>query len=589
MKRKIQRLNKLLSTLTCEEKNRVKVITEKADAEIAEIISNRDQEIVNLMKSFSSEKEKIESQISEYSVKVKEAEELNAQAKLTKAAMSNASVIESSKLIQTIVENESELVFICDISNLVYSLDGSYLRKWGNYGSDDGEFNEPFGIAVDPAGLVYVCDRCNHRIQVFRKDGTFVRKWGKLGFADGEFKYPSAIAVGENGNVYVADQSTCRIQVFLCDGTFLSAFGNSEEHDYRYSSIAIRSDGMIYANDHSNSRIHLYYPDGRFCKSFGDEFDGRFGNSYGLAISESGEVYVSQPNNNQIQVISSDEKSISYFIGRSPDDHYEGDDEEEEENITQFPCHIVILDDLLYISDDSQIHVFQKDGKFVKSSWENPFPVSYITIEAFAISIYCSCISSLSIPCKIFYPIKRGISLQREDMLLILPVLLFIALIITAYLSSSSSSSSSSTSSSSSRGRLDRQLVFTVSVIHVSLVCGLLGGFPQYYYLWHTTPTRYTMDRIQTTQSTLLYVRLLLRGKPILTRLHHTTPRSHGHVQGPLYAGQWTTRLLNYRIQMQHCLSRSTAHDFSVYALFANGTHILPQMVSVQTIRCASQ
>jgi tRNA pseudouridine-54 N-methylase len=86
-----------------------------------------------------------------------------------------------------------------------------------------------------------------------------------------------------------------------------------------------------------------------------------------------------QPNNNQIQVISSDEKSISHFIGRSPDG--------EEENITQFPCHIVILDDLLYISDDSQIHVFQEDGKSVKSSWENPFPVSYFTIEASAISI----------------------------------------------------------------------------------------------------------------------------------------------------------------------------------------------------------
>ena len=26
-------------------------------------------------------------------------------------------------------------------------------------------------------GLVYVCDRINNRIQVFRKDGTFVKEW----------------------------------------------------------------------------------------------------------------------------------------------------------------------------------------------------------------------------------------------------------------------------------------------------------------------------------------------------------------------------------------------------------------------------
>lgn len=66
---------------------------------------------------------------------------------------------------------------------------GTYKRHWGAYGSrpsDDPvtaynpkgprsrQFNTVHCAIVSNDGLVYVCDRVNDRIQVFRKDGTFV-------------------------------------------------------------------------------------------------------------------------------------------------------------------------------------------------------------------------------------------------------------------------------------------------------------------------------------------------------------------------------------------------------------------------------
>ncbi len=44
---------------------------------------------------------------------------------------------------------------------------GTFLTKWGSSGSGDGEFNSPYGVAVDPAGNVYVADTDNDRIQKF--------------------------------------------------------------------------------------------------------------------------------------------------------------------------------------------------------------------------------------------------------------------------------------------------------------------------------------------------------------------------------------------------------------------------------------
>jgi len=68
---------------------------------------------------------------------------------------------------------------------------GKYKRHWGAYGAkpddvkvppyQDGQppskhFNTVHCANVSKDGLVYVCDRVNDRVQVFRKDGTFVKE-----------------------------------------------------------------------------------------------------------------------------------------------------------------------------------------------------------------------------------------------------------------------------------------------------------------------------------------------------------------------------------------------------------------------------
>lgn len=44
---------------------------------------------------------------------------------------------------------------------------GRFLRAFGSQGTADGKFNYPWGITTDALGFIYVCDKENHRIQVW--------------------------------------------------------------------------------------------------------------------------------------------------------------------------------------------------------------------------------------------------------------------------------------------------------------------------------------------------------------------------------------------------------------------------------------
>ena len=107
-------------------------------------------------------------------------------------------------------------LYVADHSNFVHKSDtsGTFIKKWGSYGTGDGQFDSPQGVAVDAQGNVYVADTKNHRVQKFSADGTFITKWGSYGSGDGQFNEPYYIDVDAAGNVYVTDKNNHRVQKF---------------------------------------------------------------------------------------------------------------------------------------------------------------------------------------------------------------------------------------------------------------------------------------------------------------------------------------------------------------------------------------
>jgi hypothetical protein len=106
------------------------------------------------------------------------------------------------------------------------------------YSGDNGpatsaQLNQPWGVAVDAAGNVYIADTVNNRIRkVANGVISTVAGNGTLGYSgdDGpatsaQLSWPAGVAVDSAGNLYVADQNNNRIRK-VSNGVITTVAGN---------------------------------------------------------------------------------------------------------------------------------------------------------------------------------------------------------------------------------------------------------------------------------------------------------------------------------------------------------------------------
>ena len=58
---------------------------------------------------------------------------------------------------------------------------GDWQLTVGGYGSGNGKFRYPSGVAVDGGGNLYVADTANNRIQKLDSTGAYLAQWSSVG------------------------------------------------------------------------------------------------------------------------------------------------------------------------------------------------------------------------------------------------------------------------------------------------------------------------------------------------------------------------------------------------------------------------
>lgn len=103
----------------------------------------------------------------------------------------------------------------------VFNKQGSVLRSFGNKGSELGELNIPRSVAVDRFDRTYVCDSFNNRLSVFDASGSVLYTFGEKGSSPSQLVNPSDIAIDNQfGIVFVCDRGNRRVQIYKLSGDF---------------------------------------------------------------------------------------------------------------------------------------------------------------------------------------------------------------------------------------------------------------------------------------------------------------------------------------------------------------------------------
>lgn len=99
------------------------------------------------------------------------------------------------------------------------------IRSWGSAGTEPGQFDTPWDVALDTQNYVYVPDYGDNRIQVLDDNGTFLYEWESHGNRFGEFGHLDFIAFDEGQKLYVTNVYVHWIQIFFKNSAFISTFG----------------------------------------------------------------------------------------------------------------------------------------------------------------------------------------------------------------------------------------------------------------------------------------------------------------------------------------------------------------------------
>ncbi len=219
----------------------------------------------------------------------------------------------------------------------------------GSFSGDGGQATEarldlPTGLALDGAGNLYVADSGNDRIRAVRTDGTIVTVAGSGegstddgGLAvEARFVLPTGdpygIAVDATGNLYIPEPFNRRVRRVDADTGILSTIAGSGEPGGVLESplaVAVDPDGNLYIADSGRNAVFRVEDDATistvagtgtpgFSGDGGSAPDAELQRPCAVATGPGGDLFIGDRGNSRVRKVSSQTQVISTVAGNGP-------------------------------------------------------------------------------------------------------------------------------------------------------------------------------------------------------------------------------------------------------------------------------
>ena len=136
-----------------------------------------------------------------------------------------------------------------------YAPDGTYMKEWGQLGTDHGDFRTPHALEFDSQGRLWVADRGNHRLEIYDQDGNYLESRYSYGRISGLF-------ITDDDMVYAIDSESgplrhepwhCGVRVGPLNEDYITAFipgyqtASRGEQGTAGEGVAVDEDGNVFA------------------------------------------------------------------------------------------------------------------------------------------------------------------------------------------------------------------------------------------------------------------------------------------------------------------------------------------------------